>query len=72
MAVTFRFGTGVAEVASVAIARAPAKATMIVENDLVRNRPRMFVSPFWRPRTGAIVRRDLPRVKLRAASLQES
>src|SRR6266536_1197663 len=54
MAVTLKFVIGPAAVASVAVARAPAKASTIVEDVLVRNR-RRIVSPLSRPWTGAMV-----------------
>jgi hypothetical protein len=46
-AVTLRFGVGTAAVASVAVARAPAKASVIVKDVVVRKRPRILDSPFW-------------------------
>src|SRR5206468_8130241 len=45
MAVTLRLGGGTAPVARVAVARAPAAASMIVEDVLVRNRPHMLSPP---------------------------
>src|SRR5436190_456151 len=53
MAVTLKFGAGAAAVASVAVARAPAKASTIIEDVLVRNWPRILSPP-----SGDPVRRD--------------
>src|SRR5215510_239628 len=57
MAVTLRFGVGAAAVASVAVARAPARASVIVKDLFVKERPRIFDSPSGYPREGAIVLR---------------
>src|SRR5437870_10944279 len=63
IAVTLKFESGAAAVASVAVARAPAKASVIVEDVLARNRPRIL-SPLSRGPAARSYRRCRTRVKL--------
>src|SRR5207248_2822343 len=49
MAVALKLGNGPAAVARVAVAKAPARARMIVEDVLVRNQPRILSPPSCSP-----------------------